>query len=334
MNDSIVTRWDRGVDTFFLLSHLAIALLASLAFEAISHLHVGLRIGLVLVYVTVAFSLFRWLQRADREARRVARERELAAKEEEIASQRRYRLLESEMLRIVGEFVKDRYKANHDLATQLQQAASNERLTSDRVIEIVNDWDKGRRDHIKSALAQVSSFLVSDDFKKPRTADEEVNDHFKVSFYRVSVEPNGEEVLVPQWRYYPNEGEPRTKKFMKSDGAAGKAWQTKRIVVCENGGRDPHFKDMWDGGGQKEKYASMICVPAIEDIPAEKMSDVYGILTIDTPIRDGYFRAKQDQFWADLLQPLCNVLIYCRELERTKESVTLIARKLSALDSP
>jgi hypothetical protein len=235
------------------------------------------------------------------------------------------------MLEVVADFLKDRYKVNHDLATKIEGQIAQQTLTPASFESLLLEADKERLVQIKSALSKVSTFLPEDNYKAPQEADLAVQDHFKISFYAVEEdsEEEGGLALLPKYRYYPNEGWPRTKKFRKGEGAAGKAWDTGRIVVCESVANDPVFKDMWDGGGQKADYASMICVPAIEDIPAEKISGVYGVLTVDTPIKDGYFQRSLGRFWPELFEPICNLLIHCHEAERVKTATVKAVQKLA-----
>jgi hypothetical protein len=224
------------------------------------------------------------------------------------------------MLEVVSEFLKDRYKVNHDLATKLSLQIDNHSVTTNSLKGVLEEADKQRREHIKSALSQLSSFLPADEYIKPKNADDTLKDHLKVSFYAVEFDSESkQERLLPKWRFFPNEREPKTQSFEKNQGAAGKAWAEKEVVVCEQGGEDSEFKEMRTG--QKGEYASMACIPAIEDIPAERLSRIYGVLTIDTPVRRGYFQKALKPFWASLFEPVCNLLIYCHETEQVKLAV-------------
>jgi hypothetical protein len=236
--------------------------------------------------------------------------------------------------------LKQRYRVLHQLVTHLKNLRTQNTLNKAAFEEALEDFDKERREHIKGALKQLSAFLREDDYLKPLSPGNAALDQFKVTFYAVEKrneqdepDPNGTEFLVPKWRAIPNEGEPRTRRFAKTDGASGRAWSTKKTVVCERGGLDPQFKDMWEGGGQKQKYKSMICVPAIEDIPTERINEVYGVLTIDTPVRDKYFSGHLEEFWGTLHQPICNLLIYCRESEALKEEIVASVRALLELEN-
>jgi hypothetical protein len=327
VNRQEVREW--AADGFVLLSHVALGLIVALAFESVAHLSVAIRILLAGSWTVFAGLIYWWLKRTNRRAREERHRSELKLKDTEIAKWRRYQHLERGILGILTEFLKDRYRTNHQFSTSLRTELNAGVITLDHLIELIEAADTERRTQVKTALTNLSSVFVEDSHLKPAEADRAVQDCFKVSFYAVE-EHNGAPCLVPKWRYYPNEGEPRTRSFKQDDGAAGLAWRTKRIVVCERGGRDPFFKDMWDGGGQKERYASMVCMPAIKDIPSEKVSDVYGILTVDSPIRDSYFGKAQQQFWADLLQPICNLLVYCQEVERRKDAIIAVARSFDS----
>ena len=314
--------WVGREDVFVLATHMAVGTFAAIAFDSAHELPAFAKVVFVLAYFTLAAVLYWWLKRT-----RLIGEKEVY--ETEIAKFRRYRLLQAEMLQVVGSFIKERYKVDSKLATKLNSLAVVPEINPMAAIEIMKEWDDQRREQIKSALGQICSSLVIDDFLKPKQADREVVDQFKVSFYEVTKDPlTNVEYLAPKWRYYPAEGAPTTRRFGRDEGAAGKAWSSKEIVVCEEGGNDPQFKGMYEG--QKAKYASMICVPAIEDIPEEKMSEVYGVLTIDTPTRGRYFQESQKQFWASLMQPICSLLIYCRETERIKDAFLAIAHRYAA----
>jgi hypothetical protein len=301
-----------NIDVFVLLSHLAIGLMAAFAVEFLQFLHLSVRITVLVLYLGAAWMIYSKIRQLQRRS-----------EELEIEKWERYQFLSSRVLDVVGEFIKDRYKINHNLAREINDALDKGMLTQEAFQGFLDDFSKFRRVQIKTALSELSTALPRDTHKKPLDADSAVQDRFKISFYAVEYDSEiGEKCLLPKWRYYPNESEPRTKRFREGEGVAGLAWSDKRIKVCETGGENPHFKDMWEGGGQKEQYASMICVPAIEDIPAEKMTDVYGVLTVDTPIRRGYFEDRMAQFWADLFEPICNLLIYCHEIEKVKEAVS------------
>lgn len=313
-----IREWVRGEDIFFGMSHIAVGLMAAFAVETIAELPAIARAMFVLAYVVIAFWIYWWLKRTQRTSEREATEARIAAVG-------RYRQLQADMLEIVGTFVKERYKTDHKLADKLIALSAEPEVDPAAALGIMEEWDEQRREQIKSALGQLCSSLVSDAYLKPTDPDKVVLDQFKVSFYAVTVDPEtGAQYLAPEWRYYPAEGAPKTKGFGPNEGAAGKAWSSKEIVVCEYGGEDPQFKNMREG--QKADYASMICVPAIEDIPSERMSEVYGVLTVDTPIRAGYFRQSHRQFWALQLQPLCSLLIYCRETKRVKDAFAQLAQ--------
>jgi hypothetical protein len=307
-------------DFYLIASHSILVLLVAVIHELLDDYPLPAKIGFLLVYVVLTVVLYRWLRRRKLAKAEERWQGDLEQQKEELIKLQRYQYLQSHMLGVIGEFLKDRYKASYELATKITENLDG--ISIDSLVSFLDEFDSKRREQIKSALSKLSSFLPGDDFKKPRDADSSLKDLLKVSFYAVEYDEEvGEVCLLPRYRFYPNEGEPKTKRFRKTDGAAGDAWSTKRIVVCENGGEDDAFQDMWEGNDQKAQYASMICVPAIEDIATEKMSEVYGILTIDSPVRRGYFQKKLGQFWADLFQPICDLLVYCRESERKKLAI-------------
>jgi hypothetical protein len=49
---------------------------------------------------------------------------------------------------------------------------------------------------------------------------------------------------------------------------------------------------------------------ATADFPKEKLSSVFGVLTIHSTERSGYFEKRIEQFWFDLFQPVCDALVY------------------------
>lgn len=313
-----------SVDLFVLISHLGIGSMAAFGVEFLKFLPLYLRVCIGMFYLAAAWLIYTKV-----------RQKQKRAEIHEIENWRRYQILGSHMLGIIGGFVKDRYKVNHDLATRIENQCDTQTLTGESFQNLLNEFDKERRVHIKSALTKLSSFLPEDQYKEPIEADKVVQDCFKVSFYAVEKDPTDKELyLVPKYRYYPNEGEPRTKRFKMGEGASGLAWQDKTVIVCERGGEDERFRDMWPGGGQKAHYASMICIPAIKDMPGEKISDVYGVLTIDTPIRREYFDKRMLQFWGELLNPITDLLIYCNELERVTKDVNRATEILARRDPP
>lgn len=308
------------LDAFTAVSHILVGLLAALFLETVVKTPWYIRVILVVAYLLLVYLVYRKIKQY--EAKR---------EETDLARWRRYQFLQSHLLSVTNEFLKDRYKINHDLAAKLNDHVDDNTITAASIQSLLEEHDKQRREQIKSALSSLSNFLPTDNFARPEDPDLAVQDRVKVSFFAVEHDPEVNEIcLVPKYRFYPNEGQPITKRFKKGEGAAGIAWDMKRIVVCESGGKEQIFKDMWEGGGQKKHYASMICVPAIEDIPAEKLSEVYGVLTIDTPTRRGYFQKNLAQFWADLFEPICNLLIHCHEAERVKKA---LIRGISVLDS-
>jgi hypothetical protein len=322
-------------EVFVLVSHLALALVATLAFELIQQLPLYLRLTIALIYVASATGLFIRLRRREvnevrSHERRVADDlrQALGAKISALAAEkdewRRLELLTSRTLAIVNEFLKDRYKLYHCVAASLrEEVAVGSRVDLDTLIKVLGKFDAQRVPHIKQALRRVSSALVEDLHKKPERASTAVQDHFKVSYYAVKPPIVGsahtEERLEPEYRFYPNEGQPKTPFFAKGEGGAGVAWAEERIVVFEDCSTDDRFTEKRDK--QRSEYASMICVPAIEDVPEERYHKVCGVLTVDTPIRVGYFSKDMARFWADLMEPIGNILIYAKEAEGLTEAV-------------
>jgi hypothetical protein len=237
------------------------------------------------------------------------------------------------MLEVVAEFIKERYQINYELISKLNQLDDTGAVSAQTVKATLDEADKSRVEKVKEALKSLSSALREDIFKKPYTAEDINRDEMKVSFYAVESDPDvpGQKALIPKARYYPNEGAPRTKKFLEDEGVAGEAWSKKIVIICENGGEDPRFKEKRPG--QRGEYASMICVPSIMDVPRYITSDVYGILTLDSPVRQGYFQGGSEKFWADVLQPICNILIYARESSRLIAVLNQMVDKLS-IDTP
>lgn len=322
------TKWSThlGLDLFVAASHVAIALLASAAFEAIAKLEWYYRVLIGAAYVSVALVIYFTVTRKDRKNVR-----------DQIEEWRRLDLMHSRMLEVSTQFLKARYQVIHGLVSKLEGLRESRSLSQETFDAALEEFDSQRREQYKDALSELKAFLREDNYLKPTSPNAAAQDEFKVTFYAVErlgtdFQPNaaGTEYLVPKGRAIPNEGVPRTQRFQRGEGASGIAWETKRTVVCPHGGKDRLFKDMWDGGGQKERYKSMICVPAIEDIPAERMNDVYGVLTVDTSVREGYFAQELEQFWGALHQPLCNLLIYCRESERLKGAIVSAVGQLIA----
>jgi hypothetical protein len=235
------------------------------------------------------------------------------------------------MLEVVAEFIKERYQINYELILKLNQLDTAGEVSAQTVKEALDEADRSRVEKVKEALKSLSSALREDVFKKPPKAEDINRDEMKVSFYAVENDPDvpGQKALIPKARYYPNEGAPRTKKFLEDDGVAGEAWSKRIVIICENGGEDPRFKEKRTG--QRSEYASMICVPSIMDVPGYRMSDVYGIVTLDSPVRRGYFQEGSEKFWADLLQPICNILIYARESSRLIAMLNQMVDKLSTV---
>jgi hypothetical protein len=314
---------DLPLDLLFLATHVAIALLASIFVEGIAHLELGFKILFILAYGVLAFGLYRWVKR--RSQRRTLDE--ITKYEAEIDKWRRFERLQQGMLAIASNFLKERYQVIHHLVSRLENLDSTGSLSKQSFGDALEEFDKQRREHVKTTLQQVKALYEGDSHLKPSTAEEATADLFKVTFYEVEMDPSGTPFLVKKSRAIPNEGEPKTPRFGLNEGASGRAWAEKKTVVCELGGKDKDlFKPMWTG--QDTLYKSMICVPAIEDIPAEKLSDVFGVLTVDSRMREGYFDSRLEQFWAAIHQPICNTLIYCRETERLKDAIVAAVEKL------
>jgi hypothetical protein len=322
---------DLPLDSFVLVSHLALALVASLAFEAVADLPLWVRAVMVAVYLIGAYAVY--IRVKLRAKTKVQTDIDVWKQhlQGEIEKWKRIELLQRRMLGISAEFLKERYQVIHGLVSDLERLKVSPELSTKAIAQAFEDFDKERRSQIKRALELLSSFWTEDVYLRPDAPEEATTDFFKVTFYAVeTAEVDGVlgPYLVPKARAIPNEGEPRTQHFKKGEGASGRAWATKKVVVCELGGKDPLFEDKWPGGGQKAGYKSMICIPAIEDIPSERMSEVYGVLSIDTPVREGYFQANLEQFWGALNQPICNLLIYCRESERFKTALVEVVKLL------
>lgn len=303
-------------DVLTFLTHSVTALVVTLGHKVIEDLPIVVQLILFIVYLSAIVFLYKRL-------------RATLAKEEqrETSKLQRYSFLRKKTLQVVGEFIKERYWVNYNLTTKINELVDSGRMSVSSLKSLLDEADKVRVEKVKETLRGVSSCLEEDDFKRPLDADGDNKDEMKVSFYAVEPDPENpnEEVLIPKARAYPNESTPKTPRFRKGEGVSGKAWMEKIVIICENGGEDPQFTEMRPG--QKEEYASMICVPAIMDVPAYHVNEVYGIVTLDSPIRKGYFQKGLEKFWADLVQPICNILIYARE------SSTLITSLKRALES-
>ena len=295
-------------DVLFLISHLLIGGIAAFGEGLVSRLAFWPRLFILLAYLAGAFFLYRLLKR-----------KELAQEHREISNWNRFDHLVTGVSDAVGEFLKQRYTVDSRVAAQINQALSERTLTPESLSKIVKEADALRRAEVTQCLAEVVYTFKADEYLKPSRSTQSVQDTFKVSFYDVR-NVDGVEALYPKWRCYPNEGEPRTPRFLKNQGAAGRAWAEKRTFICEQGGEDPDFEDM-HGGKQAELYASMICVPAVVNIPQDRVNEVYGVLTIDSNTRRGYFQKSLRDFWPRLVQPLCNLLIYCYCSQRAKQAV-------------
>jgi hypothetical protein len=318
-------------DVLLLFSHSMTALLASMFHHLIDSYPVWIKVALLLLYVLLVVAAFKL-------SKKWLKDRTESNLRHELADQQRFNHLRTRMLEVVAEFIKERYQISYELISKLKQLHTDDAVTAKAVKERLDEADKSRVEKVKEALKSLSSALREDLFRKPTTAQDINRDDMKVSFYAVEEDTDapGQKALIPKARYYPNEGAPKTKKFLFEDGVAGKAWSKRIVIICENGGEDKKFEEKRPG--QKEEYASMICVPSIIDVPKEKWSDVYGVLTLDSPVRRGYFQDGSEKFWADLLQPICNILIYAREssafIATLNETVDKLAGVTSAAHSP
>jgi hypothetical protein len=324
----------RKVDLFVLVSHLSIGLLAAFSERFLHYVPwLWVRLLILSVLVLAAWLLFLRFRKAQHEAEEAdgtAWQAQLDAMDQERQQWRRLCELNSHIMKIIDQFLKSRYRLNHSLATRLSDDLRAGNINVKTFKKALSEFDSERRAQVKDALGQISNDLRKDTFLRPGEASKAVKDFFKVSFYSVGPDPAGHDpCLVKKWRFFPNESEPKTEKFHYGEGAAGQAWEKKRIVVCERGGQDGRFKEMW--GGQQSDYASMICVPAIADLPAHKVNDVHGVLTVHTSVRQGYFEETLEQFWADLFDPLCNALVY---LDKSEYLIRTLVETVEALVIP
>lgn len=309
-------------DILAFVSHLSIALLVALGHQLVHDIPAWVQVVLLVLLVILIVILYRKIKNTIAKSREESIREELTREKEEIRQsltrekeeirgelekQDRYNLLRRTMLDVLGDFVKERYRANFSLTTELRRLMETDNINVESVKTALSQADDIRREKVKQALGKVSQLLREDNFKKPNDADGENKDKMGVSFYAVT-ENEGEMVLEKRYRYFPNEGEPKTKTFKIGEGAAGQCWMERVPIVCENGGDDPTFKEM--RAGQRSEYASMICIPAIADFPKEKVSELFGVLTIHSTERKGYFEKRLEQFWFDLFQPVCDALIY------------------------
>lgn len=305
---------DIALDLFALASHLTIAFVAAVGFEATRDLPFWAQFVLSAMYVTLALWLYSALKRR--------RDRLFVGARAEVDTWKRFRLLQSSIVAVLSQFLKDCYRVNRQLASDLSSVAKDD-LSVDLVIEGIEKADSERRQQIKTALHDLASYLKDDEYLKPTDATTAVQDNFKISFYGVEKVGNSQS-LKPKYRS--TDIEPTTKEILFGEGGSGTAWSTKRVVVCPNGGDSPPFEEMWTD--QRRLYASMVCIPAIEDIPAEKYSEVVGVLTVDSSKRRGYFNKDLQDFWRELFEPICNLVVYCNESYRTKQELIAAVRVL------
>ncbi|MBL8124185.1 MAG: GAF domain-containing protein [Blastocatellia bacterium] len=293
-------------------SHLLIALLVAFGHEAVKPAPGWVQVLLLVLLSIIIVALLRAISnRVSKSAMDILRG-ELTAENDklkaELEKQDRYNHLRRTMPDVVADFIRERYRANYSLTVELRRLIESKNVNIDSIRTALNQADNIRREKVKQALGRVSQILKEDIFKKPKDADGENNDKMGVSFYAVTSQENGPDILEKRYRAFPNEGEPKTPKFDLNEGAAGKCWAKREPIVCENGGEDLQFEEMRTG--QKKDYASMICVPAVADFPKEKISEVYGVLTVHATERRGYFQQSLVQFWFDIFQPVCDALIY------------------------
>ncbi len=318
-------------DIMLLVTHSVTALVASIFHHLIDPYPTGIKLALLALYILIVLILYRVSKRILSLRIDAGLRRELEDQQRELAAQQRYNLLRTRVLEVVAEFIKERYQINYDLTLKLTRLGDAGTVTPKNVKEALDEADRSRVEKVKEALKSLSSALREDIFKKPSTADDINRDLMKVSFYAVEDDPDvaGQKALVPKARHYPNEGAPKTRKFLIGEGVAGLVWSERKVIICEHGGAEKSFKEMRPG--QKQEYASMICVPAILDVPGYKLSELYGVLTLDSPIRTGYFEDGSEEFWADLLQPICNVLIYARDSSRLIAALNATVDKLATV---
>ena len=319
-------------DAMLLLSHSMTALVASMFHHLIDPYPKWIKVALLLLYLSFVYVLYRISQKVLKGRLDQGLRGEVDALQNELAAQTRYNLLRSRMLEAVAEFIKERYQISYDLNKKLQKLREVGSVNVKTVTDALKEADKSRVELVKETLKSLSSALREDIFKRPQNADDANRDHMKVSFYAVEQDPDAppdkpdQKALVPKARAYPNEGSPKTRKFQYGEGVAGEVWKEGRVIICEHGGKEQRFREMRPG--QKSEYASMICVPTILDVPGYKLTEFYGVLTVDSPIREGYFVDGTDEFWADLLQPICNILIYARDSSRLIVTLNEIVQDL------
>jgi len=306
-----------------IFTHFIAGLLVATGHFFVHDLPVWVQVLLLVVLASLIAYLYKIV-------RKLPVHQEITHLKNELEKMGRYYLLTKEMLELIGQFIKERHKTNLELTEALRKENADENMTAEKAIALLINTDNERREKVSNMFAGLSNMLEKDPFKRPTEVDDANKDEMKVSFYAVGQDPGNpsEEILYPTARYYPNEGEPITKKFNKGQGAAGKAWVEKSIVICENGGEDSNFTEMRPG--QKVEYASMICVPAKADLPFFGTNEVYGVLTVDSAIRRGYFQEENRKFWADLLHPLCNTIIYARQYDLIKavsETIRTVSRE-------
>ena len=226
--------------------------------------------------------------------------------------------LTANTLNLITNILHDRVILNYDFNTKLQNLLE-EGLENQKLIDLINDQNKEKREQVNRIFARICEIYHADDFIRPEDLELQSNDKFKVSYYKVSENDKGEEVLIPVYRCYPQEGWPETPEIPKGSkgGGSGLAWEKKKIITFEFGGEDPRFVNLRDD--QTKEYASMFCYPVKEDIPKYKRDDVVGIITIDSRIRRGFFAEKHNDFWSDLTDPISKYLALINQMDKQRD---------------
>src|ERR1017187_1503154 len=172
-------------EIFLIFSHLAIGGVAAFGENLVHQLPwPWARLAVLLAYVVAAWLIFRRLRRRQWTA-------ELQRVKAESDRWQRFWFLNSKMLKVIGQFLKDRYKVNCIAAHKLSEAIRKEELTRETYKAILREFDRQRGQQVKDALGQVSSDLLEDPYLRPAEAEAAVRDSFKVSFYSVQNDEHG-----------------------------------------------------------------------------------------------------------------------------------------------
>lgn len=300
-----MSKYLTNVVTF--LTHLVPAALVAIGHHLVADAKLWIQIVLLLTVVGCLFVVYKWLISYGTKREQDPLRAEIEELKSERGKLRRYNHLRKSMLDGVGDFVRERYRANNTLTLELTTLIESQNMSIDSVKASLLQADATRREKVSETLGRLSELLKDDTFRRPRSADDDNKDRMSVSVYEVSKDGD-EKFLVPTHRHFPGRSKPQTPRFKLGEGAAGKAWRDEKIYICELGGDDPEFREMREG--QKKEYASMICVPVIADYIKEKSREVIGILTIHSTERKGYFENAAREFWLDFLQPICDILVY------------------------